>query len=1082
MRAEDTTTAWSIAALDQILAKVPPGRTTARIEDMKILVSNLKSWRGQLAGLPQPRLAFDGNAPTWPNGNVYYAFSNNVSAAKQRVFLDCAAEWSSFANVQFIPRTTQANYVTVYEDPTVDGGVLYVGMTGGQQFLWLGTNGWSHYVVCHEMGHTLGLVHEHQRSDRDAYILILTNNVQPGYTGLIKLTNSRNQTAYDFHSIMHYGPYSGAIDPAQPTMVPLPAYSQFAPVGQDDPILTPLDRAGMAKIYGAGPLLGPEVTNTQDSGPGSLRASLYYAYDHPGTTVTFNIPATDPGYSNGTFTIRVTDQLPCLMNATTVDGSTQPGAFAQGRPVICINGALCLPYSTYANGLRLRGANCVVRGLVVNGFQASGLLVNSGAKTNVVSGNFIGLDASGTASAANHGSGITVASGAEFNLIGGYSSSARNLISGNGWAGITITDTHTFANTVAGNYIGVTLTGTSALSNGFAGIEINSGAVGNHIGGPESGAGNLISGNGNSGILIRFAGASSNVVQGNFIGVNASGTAALPNAGSGVNIYGGGQFNLIGGSSGPAGNLISGNGWSGVSVSDPPGIGNVVAGNLIGLNASGLAAIGNGFVGIEVNNGASQNVIGGTLPGAGNVISGNTSGGIMVRFAGTSANLVQGNLIGLNVLGTAAIPNSGTGINLYGGAQSNIIGGAILGARNTVSGNDWSGVSLSDSNTLGNVVSGNYIGVDPFGATARGNAFAGIELDNGTTLNTLGGTAIGAGNVISANGNAGIIIRNPGSANNLVQGNLIGLDAAGTAYLPNAGAGVLMYGGARSNLVGGVLAGAANLIAGNLSDGVTLSDASTTNNSVRANCILDNRGVAIALNSGANDSAPAPSLASAVLSLNTTVSGSLRGPPNTACLVDFYSSPRLPAQGLIYLGAITVMTDAGGAASFTTSLPGRVPAGRFLAAAATDPAGNTSPMSSGVAVTVSSSVNDGIPDAWRALYFGGNGTTTDSRSCATCDPDRDGMNNLQEFFAGTNPTNAASVVRLNALPSNPENNVAGFLSAPGVVYRILYRDELEAGFWSIAAGQMLGTGSNILITDPDVVSTPNRFYRLQVLW
>src|SRR4029077_20833265 len=157
---------------------------------------------------------------------------------------------------------------------------------------------------------------------------------------------------------------------------------------------------------------------------------------------------------------------------------------------------------------------------------------------------------------------------------------------------------------------------------------------------------------------------------------------------------------------------------------------------------------------------------------------------------------------------------------------------------------------------------------------------------------------------------------------------------------------------------------------------------------------------------------------------------------NTTFEIDFYSSPAWPAQGMVYLGTKSVTTGAGGSVSFAANLPGHAPAGRIITATATDRAGNTSRMPGGVTVTTVSSVSDGIPDAWRAQYFGGSGTTTNSRSCATCDADGTGMNNLQKFLAGLNPTNATSVLRLNILSSNASNNVASFLSAPGIVYRV----------------------------------------------
>ena len=128
-----------------------------------------------------------------------------------------------------------------------------------------------------------------------------------------------------------------------------------------------------------------------------------------------------------------------------------------------------------------------------------------------------------------------------------------------------------------------------------------------------------------------------------------------------------------------------------------------------------------------------------------------------------------------------------------------------------------------------------------------------------------------------------------------------------------------------------------------------------------------------------------------------------------------------------------------------------------------------------------SSVNDTIPDAWRALYFGGDGTTTNSQSCATCDADNDGVNNLQEFLAGTNPTNATSALKLVAMNPNPSNTVANFLSATGAVYQVQSRDDLSTGVWSITMDQISGNGTNIFILNPNAPSS-KRFFRLQLLW
>jgi hypothetical protein len=1000
-------------------------------------------------------IALDGNVSTWPSGNVYYTFSNNVSVVEQKEFIDAASEWAMFANVHFIPRTNQTNYITVAEIPPnpngSEGGASSVGMDGGQQFIVLSPAAWSRSVICHEIGHALGCIHEQNRSDRDSYIQILSNNVTPGYPGFFVLTNSRNPTVYDFHSIMHYGPYSGAIDPTQPTTIPLPTYSQYAPVGRDEPPLSFFDRVGMAVIYGNGPTLSSVVTNTQDSGVGSLRAALYFAYDHPGTTVTFNIPTNDPGYSNGVFNIQLTDKLPCLVSRTSVDGTSQPG-YVSGIPLIHLDGSPSTVAGRFAYGLRMRGTNCVVQGLAIDGFQVDGILIDSGASSN---------------------------------LVGGYTVSARNILSHNGRSNVAISGTntdngvmilknYTAGNVVAGNFIGIS---SSALNPAGLneGVLITESARSNLIGGVIAGACNVISSNAGSGVFISGTGTQGNAIQGNYIGLNAAGSAPQANVYYGVEIAGGASFNLIGGTG--AGNVISGNKSYGINIYGSNTVGNIVQGNFVGVNPFGTTGIGNGNSGVAIDQGAKSNLIGGILTG--NVISGNGGSGVFIADAGTTGNIIEGNYIGLNAAGSSGIANAYYGVEIY--TPLNTIGGNLAGAGNVVSGNGASGIFLSSASASGNSVLGNYIGLNAVGSAAIPNAVYGVEIMNGAMANFIGG-ANAARNFISGNYNSGIAIHDSGTAANVIQGNTIGLNVTGTTAVPNGGSGVFLAGSAQSNLIGGTTFGSPNTIASNSFYGIELGDAATSNNTLRANSIYGNGANSISLSGGANRSATAPSLTSATLTTNTTISGSLTSFANTTFQIDFYSSPNSSAQGMTYLGAKNVTTSAGGSVSFTASLAGHVPAGRIITATATDPAGNTSGMSGGVTVAATSTVNDGIPNAWRALYFGGSGTTTNSQSCATCDADGTGMNNFQKFLAGLNPTNSASVLRLNALSSNVSNNVASFLSAPGTIYRVLSRDDLASGFWSIDADQVVGTGTNIFIADPNIFSTAKRFYRLQVLW
>ena len=239
----------------------------------------------------------------WTGGTVPYTFDPSVSAAHQRHFLDATAEWGAFANVRFTARATEVDFVTVKDVPGLVGGTSAVGRAGGQQFLQIGSGSWNRFTLLHEIGHTLGLQHEHQRSDRDTFVTILTANIVPGKeANFVKLPTS-NFGVYDFLSVMHYARNTFSIDPvALNTIVPTAPYGTFLNLmgTQFDRPQSTLDRAGMATAYGL-PTIAPSaaVTNTNDSGPGSLRAAISFAYDRseaaaPVTTVTFAVPTTDP--------------------------------------------------------------------------------------------------------------------------------------------------------------------------------------------------------------------------------------------------------------------------------------------------------------------------------------------------------------------------------------------------------------------------------------------------------------------------------------------------------------------------------------------------------------------------------------------------------------------------------------------------------------------------------------------------------------------------------------------------------------------------------------------------------------------
>src|SRR5262249_29655222 len=154
-------------------------------------------------------------------------------------------------------------------------------------------------------------------------------------------------------------------------------------------------------------------------------------------------------------------------------------------------------------------------------------------------GNFIGTNRAGTAAKGNH-VGISVGN-APGTVIGGTTAGAGNVISGNSQQGVYITIGS--GTTGLGNYIGTDATGTAALANGAEGVLLSTGANNNTIGGTSAAARNVISGNTGDGVKITGGTSSNNVIEANYIGTTASGLAALPNGGQGVNI--GGTFTTV---------------------------------------------------------------------------------------------------------------------------------------------------------------------------------------------------------------------------------------------------------------------------------------------------------------------------------------------------------------------------------------------------------------------------------------------------------------------------------------------------------------------------------------------------------
>jgi hypothetical protein len=275
---------------------------------------------------------------------------------------------------------------------------------------------------------------------------------------------------------------------------------------------------------------------------------------------------------------------------------------------------------------------------------------------------------------------------------------------------------------------------------------------------------------------------------------------------------------------------------------------NVIVGNYLGTDLAGTGAGPGNQVGVFIGGSATPqngNRVGGTAPGDANVISANTADGIQIVGSSGPAlnNVVQGNYIGTDAGGNADLGNTNTGVAIFGGADNNTIGGAAAGEGNVISGNNLFGVGISQAGTTGNLVIGNRIGTNAAGTAAIPNS-QGVVILSSASGNTIGGGA-GEGNVISGHAIIGVYIDGAGSNGNTVSSNRIGTDVAGTADLGNGLHGVQISTGASNNLIGGA-SGVGNVISGNDTNGVNILWTGTSGNRVAGNIIgLDVTGTVL---------------------------------------------------------------------------------------------------------------------------------------------------------------------------------------------------------------------------------------------
>ena len=377
----------------------------------------------------------------------------------------------------------------------------------------------------------------------------------------------------------------------------------------------------------------------------TLRAAIQEANDTPGPdTINFNIASTSK-------TIAPATPLPPITEQVTINGYSQANAVvntnATGNNAVLKITLDGVNAGADADGLVIQGNDSLIRGLVIQRFDGSGIEITG--NRNVIAGNLIGTNLAGTESRENT-TGVTVR-GSE-NVIGGTTRASRNLISGNDAYGVEIRDAAATGNNVRNNYIGTNKAGTAALGNGSHGVVIVF-APNNTIGGATPERRNVISGNNDNGVrqLGEDAGI---VITGNYIGTNAAGTAAVGNLSRGVTVEDAVNA-VIGGTVAGARNVISGNRLEGLEFVFTNG--GTAQGNLIGTKADGTGDLGNGRKGIYI---VAGGVVVGGSGSAANVISGNTDIGVHVNYSNeTVPNQILGNVIRLNDLSGVFVSDDG---------------------------------------------------------------------------------------------------------------------------------------------------------------------------------------------------------------------------------------------------------------------------------------------------------------------------------------------------------------------------------------------------------------------------------------
>lgn len=315
-------------------------------------------------------------------------------------------------------------------------------------------------------------------------------------------------------------------------------------------------------------------------------------------------------------TIKPTTPLPVITDQVTINGYTQARAHPNAK-VVGNDAALKVELDgtsvPFANGLEISNSDGSVIRGLVINGFTTGIAIHGDSVGNRIEGNFIGTDVTGTLDRGNRTNGVIISGGASENVVGGSTPDKRNVISGNGDIGIVLIDSD--ANLIKGDYVGTDRTGTKDLGNDDLGVFIGD-ASGTTVGGTTAASRNVISGNSFDGISV--ATSQGTKVLGNRIGTTANGTGALGNGLVGVSLFNSASDTLLGDGTSAGSNTIAFNGSDGVAVFASAGTGNEVSRNSIFSNGGlGIDLVGPGEDGLS--NVPTPNDAGDADPGANNL-------------------------------------------------------------------------------------------------------------------------------------------------------------------------------------------------------------------------------------------------------------------------------------------------------------------------------------------------------------------------------------------------------------------------------------------------------------------------------